>query len=175
MPIGRQLPLPEIPPEFRNGDLRKHLQDLHARLRTYVSDLTKHLGQFQNVPTANQVPTTGQGLIFDGELWRPGDVASHGFVTAAVFTRIPLDQYLYQIQITGADGTATEFHSPVRIRRQPGGTPQALLMWKTGPQFYVKDDPPGPLEWTLRGQTIVLGQPPMPDDLLYLANVIVDG
>ena len=72
------------------------------------------------------------------------------------------DYHLYGVELAGADGATTTFTSPMKIRTDVTGHPQALLYQGTGLVLYDADDPPAAGRWTLRRdhRTVVMGTAP---------------
>jgi hypothetical protein len=81
----------------------------------------------------------------------------------------PLDWLLFGVAIAGANGVATEFLSPVAVRLDTAGRPQAVLFRGASADLYDDNDPPEAGAWHLRAgnpQTIVMGSVPQVGEYL---------
>lgn len=184
MTIARQLPLPNVPDNLSPG-VKDYLKTFVTNVKNWVADTANHLGQFQDVPTKYQLPNTNDVLTYDGRYWVPmpggggapgppgpaGPAGADGAVgpagpAGAVGPAGPpgpsgtMKTAAWEPLIGARNGINTNFTIAAGlIAFGTNGNPLTSV-YQSGAIIPYTAGAPGPFQWTLSGQTYVLGTPP---------------
>lgn len=164
MSVARQLPLPILPQDVPSG-LRNYLNTMASNLRAWIADSATHLGQFQDTPSAYKIPNANEVLTFDGSYWTPA--AGGAVLSTSIAPWEPL--------VGPRNGVNTSFTIAAGlVALGVNGNPIASVLQGGAPIPYTSGAP-GPFQWTLSGQTFILGTPPTgaPTDEPIVAFVLL--
>lgn len=167
MSISRQIPTIPVPADATPG-VRKYLRTFAIHMRTWVADTAKHLGQLQDVPSRYVLPVTNDVLTYDGSHWTPmpggagppgppGPVGPVGPPGPAGADAVTL---AWEALVGLRNGVNQDFTiAGGLVKFGTNGNPLAGV-YQGGGSIPFTSGAPGAFQWSMTGQTFVLGTPP---------------